>query len=138
MVQYRVQGVCPFCKSPILQADELHRCPGCHVPHHKECWQQNGGCTTFACKGKATSHNSDVENEYSFNDLIEEYSSNRLIINIEDLLEDEKFPYSSEDTFESRLPVADDEYGASAFDKIKPYIWAVLIVGFLIFLYYFN
>jgi TM2 domain-containing membrane protein YozV len=24
-------------------------CPACSTPHHKECWEENGGCTVFGC-----------------------------------------------------------------------------------------
>ena len=25
-------------------------CPECGIPHHAECWEENGGCTTFGCR----------------------------------------------------------------------------------------
>jgi len=27
----------------------VHVCPACDVPHHAECWNENGGCTTYGC-----------------------------------------------------------------------------------------
>lgn len=24
-------------------------CPACNIPHHAECWRENGGCTTYGC-----------------------------------------------------------------------------------------
>ncbi len=27
------------------------QCSVCKVPHHRECWEENGGCTTFGCQG---------------------------------------------------------------------------------------
>lgn len=27
------------------------RCPACEVPHHEDCWQYNGGCSTYGCHG---------------------------------------------------------------------------------------
>lgn len=24
-------------------------CPGCGMPHHEDCYQENGGCTVFGC-----------------------------------------------------------------------------------------
>ncbi len=26
-------------------------CPQCGIPHHADCWQENGRCTTFGCQG---------------------------------------------------------------------------------------
>ncbi len=40
---------CPFCQFLIKADSEAVECPSCKVPHHRECWEQNGGCTTFGC-----------------------------------------------------------------------------------------
>ena len=42
-------GTCPFCQTPIL--DEAHQvfCKSCGIPHHDECWQENGHCAVFGC-----------------------------------------------------------------------------------------
>ncbi len=42
---------CPFCQFPIKQDSETVLCSSCKIPHHRECWQENGGCTTFGCRG---------------------------------------------------------------------------------------
>lgn len=42
--------VCPFCKTEIKDGDEVIVCPACGIPHHKGCWEENKGCTTFGCK----------------------------------------------------------------------------------------
>ena len=44
--------ICPYCQTKIKSKDEAIICPVCHTPHHKECWKENGGCTTYGCKGK--------------------------------------------------------------------------------------
>lgn len=41
--------ICPFCKSPIKESEEVIVCPSCDAPHHKGCWEENKGCTTFGC-----------------------------------------------------------------------------------------
>ena len=41
--------ICPFCKTAITEADEVKVCPACGIPHHKGCWEENHGCTTFGC-----------------------------------------------------------------------------------------
>ena len=47
------QGKCPLCANP-LETD-VHSCYTCSTPHHAECWNYFGGCTTYACgrRGKA-------------------------------------------------------------------------------------
>lgn len=43
--------VCPYCRGEVTTEDEgLIFCNGCGTPHHKECYDENGGCTLFGCK----------------------------------------------------------------------------------------
>ncbi len=42
--------ICPYCRFPIKPGQEITTCPECGVPHHAECWQENGGCTTYGCR----------------------------------------------------------------------------------------
>jgi len=44
---------CPYCQFPIKPGDDYVICSDCKQPHHENCWKDNGGCTTFGCKGKA-------------------------------------------------------------------------------------
>lgn len=46
-----VGKICPYCKSLFTQNDEIVVCSECDMPHHKECWTDNKGCTTFGCQG---------------------------------------------------------------------------------------
>jgi len=39
---------CPYCREAILET-ELVECPTCRTPHHRDCWNENGGCTVFGC-----------------------------------------------------------------------------------------
>ena len=41
--------ICPFCQTEIAPAAERVVCSSCRIPHHRECWQENGGCTTYGC-----------------------------------------------------------------------------------------
>jgi len=50
MNQY-VGKICPYCKAAFTDADEIVVCSECDMPHHKECWVENQGCTTFGCNG---------------------------------------------------------------------------------------
>ena len=43
--------ICPYCKSPFREEDDIVVCSSCDMPHHKECWIENQGCTTFGCLG---------------------------------------------------------------------------------------
>lgn len=43
--------VCPFCKTEFKAYDEIVVCSFCDMPHHKDCWIENQGCTTFGCLG---------------------------------------------------------------------------------------
>jgi hypothetical protein len=41
--------VCPICHTAFSLGEEIHNCEQCRVPHHVECWQENRGCSTYAC-----------------------------------------------------------------------------------------
>ena len=46
-----VGKTCPFCQSPLKAGAEVVCCTQCSIPHHRECWDTNGGCTTYGCRG---------------------------------------------------------------------------------------
>ncbi|MGE5380209.1 MAG: RDD family protein [Methylocystaceae bacterium] len=41
---------CPYCQQFIENEGEAIICSGCGNPHHQDCWNENGGCTTFGCR----------------------------------------------------------------------------------------
>lgn len=43
--------ICPFCKTEFKPTDDIVVCSECDMPHHKDCWVENQGCTTFGCLG---------------------------------------------------------------------------------------
>jgi TM2 domain-containing membrane protein YozV len=45
---------CPYCQTGFRQEERFRECPQCHMPHHEDCWRENGGCTTFGCNGQPT------------------------------------------------------------------------------------
>jgi hypothetical protein len=54
-------ATCPICQSGIGTDEVVVTCPGCHQAHHRECWSEVGGCSTYGCsqapaidKGNAT------------------------------------------------------------------------------------
>lgn len=42
---------CPYCKTEFKEGEEIVVCSACEMPHHKDCWIENQGCTTFGCQG---------------------------------------------------------------------------------------
>jgi len=47
--------ICPYCKSEIKADDDVVQCSECDMPHHKDCFIENQGCTTFGCSGSMSS-----------------------------------------------------------------------------------
>jgi len=44
-------SVCPYCRARVGPSqDEQVICEGCDTPHHRDCYQENGGCTVFGCR----------------------------------------------------------------------------------------
>lgn len=41
--------LCPFCQTTIKKSADTIICSVCRTPHHQECWDENGGCTTYGC-----------------------------------------------------------------------------------------
>jgi len=46
-----VGKTCPYCRTTIEPGAPAVICPQCGIPHHADCWQENGRCTTFGCQG---------------------------------------------------------------------------------------
>jgi predicted RNA-binding Zn-ribbon protein involved in translation (DUF1610 family) len=43
------QGVCPICQSDLQAGAAILTCPECGQAHHRECWAEVGGCSTYGC-----------------------------------------------------------------------------------------
>src|SRR5215472_10382089 len=44
------EPVCPYCRMPFDEASPPKIfCTACGMPHHEDCYQENGGCTVFGC-----------------------------------------------------------------------------------------
>ncbi|HEY5534979.1 MAG TPA: RING finger protein [Ignavibacteria bacterium] len=52
---------CPYCQSFIKQEADTIFCSNCGTPHHIECWEENGGCTTYGCKENPVMQNKQEE-----------------------------------------------------------------------------
>ena len=48
---------CPYCQTPIKPSATAVVCNACGMPHHAECWRENGRCTTYGCSGSPLSVN---------------------------------------------------------------------------------
>lgn len=57
-----VGKTCPFCKVAFQEDDDIVVCSVCDMPHHKECWVENQGCTTFGCMGTIKSASDNQHN----------------------------------------------------------------------------
>ena len=45
------EPVCPYCRMPFDEVSPPRIfCTACGMPHHEDCYQENGGCTVFGCK----------------------------------------------------------------------------------------
>jgi hypothetical protein len=44
-----VGKTCPYCRFPIKIGESIVLCDACKTPHHQDCWQENGGCTSYGC-----------------------------------------------------------------------------------------
>lgn len=59
---------CPYCQSKIKINADFIVCSYCGTPHHRECWDENSGCTTYGCRNnpatekKVTIQSEDVGN----------------------------------------------------------------------------
>lgn len=42
-----IEEVCPVCGA--MMGPPVADCPGCHTPHHEDCWRYNGGCAIYGC-----------------------------------------------------------------------------------------
>ncbi len=40
---------CSVCFCPIEPTDEIVECTECHLPFHKDCWEENYGCSAYGC-----------------------------------------------------------------------------------------
>lgn len=42
-------GQCGYCLGNIAAGESTARCPACNAIHHRECWDENKGCTRYGC-----------------------------------------------------------------------------------------
>jgi len=49
-MQERPEGTCQVCGASMKGGTV--RCETCRTPHHRECWNYLGRCSTYACPGR--------------------------------------------------------------------------------------
>jgi len=47
--------ICPYCQSRLKKGADITVCSECGTPHHKECWDENNGCTSYGCQNNPLS-----------------------------------------------------------------------------------
>lgn len=43
--------LCPYCRDDVADEDALEACPHCRTLHHRDCYEEAGGCTLLGCAG---------------------------------------------------------------------------------------
>ncbi len=43
-------GMCAICQTSITAGEASINCPSCGQPHHRECWDEIGGCAIYGCE----------------------------------------------------------------------------------------
>jgi hypothetical protein len=47
-------GLCAICQSATSPGEAVLVCPSCDQVHHRECWNEVGGCATYGCENAPT------------------------------------------------------------------------------------
>ena len=53
-------ATCPICQTGIGADEFAVTCPQCHQVHHRECWSEVGGCSTYGCTEAPAADKSDA------------------------------------------------------------------------------
>lgn len=83
-----VGKTCPYCKTQLKETDDIVICSNCAMPHHKECWIENQGCTTFGCTGTIESINQDSNTEINITQTADNIQSNITINTLQNNISD--------------------------------------------------
>lgn len=55
--------ICPVCKAPFTEDDDVVVCPECGTPHHRSCWLENGRCANEGLHGNQEEIDDTIKNE---------------------------------------------------------------------------
>ncbi len=128
ITQQRVMGNCPFCQTFVTNKDKTIVCPGCNVLHHQECWQYNGGCTTYACTGEKPLYRETEDLDFSMDSSSEMCTGNKIVLNIEDLDVDLGDERSSN---QELLNDSESKIGVYSSESVKSLSYAGVFGGFI-------
>lgn len=42
--------LCSICQTTIVGGEAVVHCPDCALPFHRECWEENHGCSQYGCR----------------------------------------------------------------------------------------
>lgn len=51
---------CPICQTALSGGDDPVGCAACGMLHHRECWDEVGGCATYGCQNAPSSSRADT------------------------------------------------------------------------------
>lgn len=142
--------LCPYCKSEMKQGEDIIICSECNMPHHKECWIENNGCTTFGCLGTIDTPQISDDNDFDLQpedfDMIRcSYCGKPITINSERcdfcgnrLVYSDRNNRSDHSLDSNQLkPDIDSDYYADIFDKIRmDNSWLIWNWSSFVFSYY--
>ena len=66
-----VKQRCKACHNQIMSRQKSTTCPACGQSHHKECWENNGGCASYGCTHSAQNEQEPQKARSSWQDHVE-------------------------------------------------------------------
>lgn len=92
---------CPYCQTKIKNQNEAITCTLCGTPHHKDCWSENGGCTTYGCHENPNFKNNAVDiGNLTVAEVQRLQNTNQTSVTIPDAIREDKTTF--EDEFKRR------------------------------------
>lgn len=70
--------ICPYCQSRLKKGADITVCSECGTPHHKECWDENNGCTSYGCHNNPLTERSEFSESENVGSLTIESIRNSL------------------------------------------------------------
>ena len=52
--QVAAASSCPICQTVIADGEPVRNCPECSQAHHRDCWDEMGGCSIYGCPAAPT------------------------------------------------------------------------------------
>jgi len=58
-------AICPYCRDPLAEGDQIVSCSHCRTLHHRQCWTSYQRCSIFGCPGIQTELGEKIETGWS-------------------------------------------------------------------------